>query len=164
MTRTFRAPWSRELVVMSAIGSAVIGVPLVIQLSRGLVVVPIMLLTLLSIIVLHCVRGYELDAGELRIRRLLWDTRWPIDATAKAQVRPNAMKGSWRIWGNGGLFAVTGRFSGSGLGRYHAFVTDAARTVVITSQTGVVVVSPDRPEEFAATLDQLRYSRYGTRP
>ena len=146
--KSFRAPWGRELIVMSAIGTLLLGVPIAVQASRGFWVVPIMMLTILVTIVLHVVRGYEVGGGELRIKRLLWDTPWPLDERASATVRPNAMRGSWRTWGNGGIYAITGRFSGSGLGRYHAFVTDPARTVVITTSRGVVVVSPDRPADF----------------
>jgi hypothetical protein len=158
MSTTFKAPWGRELVVMSIAGSLVFGVPIVIQGARGFWVVPAMMLSILTIILLQCVRGYEVSGGELRIRRLLWDTRWPLGPGAKAAVRPHAMTGSWRKWGNGGLFAITGGFSGSGLGRYHAFVTDPARTVVVSTDRGIVVVSPDRPADFAAAVERLRYS------
>jgi hypothetical protein len=152
MTRAFGAPWGRELIVMSVIGTLILVTPTVLQASRGFWLIPTMMLTILTIIVLHCVRGYEVDAGELRIRRLLWDTPWPLDPTATASVRPNAMRGSWRTWGNGGIYAITGRFSGSGLGRYHAFVTDPGRTVVVTTRQGIVVVSPDRPDAFVSAI------------
>ena len=158
MTKTFRAPWARELIVMSAIGTLVLGVPIVVQGSRGFWLIPSVMLVTLVIVLLNCVRGYEISGDELRIRRLLWDTPWALDPGTKAIVRPNAMRGSWRVWGNGGLYAITGRFSGSGLGRYYAFVTDPARTVVITTERGIVVVSPDRPDEFAAAVAQVRYS------
>jgi hypothetical protein len=58
------------------------------------------------------------------------------------------MKGSWRTWGNGGMFAISGHFAGSGLGRYRAFVTDSSRTVVLETSRGIVVVSPDDPGRF----------------
>jgi hypothetical protein len=149
---TFGAPWGRELKVMTLIGLAVIGVPIVVQLLRGVWFVVVLMGAILAVILAYCVRGYELAPGELRIRRLLWNTRWPLDDTAHAAVRPRAMRGSWRMWGNGGLFAITGIFSGSGLGRYHAFVTDPARTVVITTRKGIVVVSPDRPQAFVEAI------------
>lgn len=159
MTRTFGAPWGRQLIVMSVLGTLVLGLPIVAQGSRGFWLIPTVLTAILTTAVVHCVRGYEVGPGELRVRRLLWATPWPLDGSAQATVRPDAMRGSWRTWGNGGLYAITGRFSGSGLGRYHAFVTDPARTVVVTTQRGIVVVSPDRPAEFAAAVEQLRYPR-----
>lgn len=148
MTTTFGAPWGRQLIVMSAIGTLMLGTPIVVQASRGFWIIPVMFLVIVVALVLQVVRGYEVSNGELRIKRLLWDTAWPLDGAATATLRPNAMRGSWRIWGNGGLFAISGRFSGSGLGRYHAFVTDPARTVVINTKRGIVVVSPDRPPDF----------------
>ncbi len=158
MTARFRAPWGRELIVMSAIGVLVMGVPIIVQLSRGFWLVSGLLAILLIVIVCLCVRGYELVPGELRIVRLLWITRWPLDPAARAFARPHAMKGSWRIWGNGGMFAITGRFSGSSLGRYIAFVTDPERTVVLETRRGTVVVSPDNPAAFVAAAAQASQS------
>ncbi len=149
---TFAAPWGRDLKVMTLIGVAVIGVPIAVQLLEGRWLVPALMGGILAAIALYCVRGYELAPGVLLIRRLLWHTRWPLDQAAHATVRPHAMRGSWRMWGNGGLFAITGRFSGSGLGRYHAFVTDPSRTVIVTTRKGIVVVSPDRPDAFVDAL------------
>lgn len=148
MTTTFGAPWGRRLIVMSAIGTLVLGIPVVVQASRGFWSIPVLFLVILTTTVLHVVRGYEVSDGELRIKRLLWNTAWPLDEATSATMRPNAMRGSWRVWGNGGLYAISGRFSGSGLGRYHAFVTDPGRTVVVNTKRGIVVVSPDRPPEF----------------
>jgi hypothetical protein len=152
MSTRFGAPWGRELKVITACGVLVMGVPIVVQLWHGLFVVSSLLLLLLLVIVSLCVRGYELAPGELRVRRLFWSTIWPLDSSTRARVRPFAMNGSWRTWGNGGLFAISGHFSGSGLGRYRAFVTDPARTVVLETRRGIVVVSPDRPDEFVAAV------------
>lgn len=148
----FRAPWGRELVLMSGIALFTIGVPTIIQWYQGHVVIGSVLLAILLIPVTLTVRGYEVAPRELRIRRLCWDTRWPLDGLAVARLRPNAMAGSWRIWGNGGMFGFTGRFSNAALGRYRAYVTDHKRTVVIDSPHGILVVSPDRPEQFIAAI------------
>lgn len=152
MTKTFRAPLGREVIALSAVFTLILATPIVVQAWRGFWVIPVMFSVIAIGIVLHCVRGYEVSRGELRIRRLLWNTPWPLDASAKATVRPDAMRGSWRIWGNGGAYAISGRFSGSGLGRYHAFVTDPRRTVVLTTRQGIVVVSPDRPDDFVEAV------------
>lgn len=159
MSAAFRAPWGYELKVSSLIASVILLVPIVVQWLRGFWLIPALFVAILVVIAIYCVRGYELGPGELRIRRLFFQTRWPLDEDATATVQPRAMRGSWRLWGNGGLFAITGIFSGSGLGRYHAFVTDPARTVVVTTRRGIVVVSPDRPAEFVAAVEHLRYSR-----
>jgi len=150
---TFRAPWGRDVTIVTGLGLFTLGMPLVLAIWRGRPrFVIALLMTILATALSLCVRGYEVVPGELRVRRLLWSTRWPLDPSTRATIRPNAMRGSWRTWGNGGLFAISGRFSGSGLGRYRAFVTDAARTVVLETQQGIVVVSPDRPAEFSAAI------------
>lgn len=154
MTQRFRAPWGWELRVSSAIFMFVLGIPLAIQLWIGHWVISTLLSTLLAVSLLLCVRGYELAPGELRIQRLLWSTRWPLAGLRSATLRPNVMQRSWRLWGNGGVFAVSGHFSNSELGRYRAFVTDFKRTVVLDTAQGTVVVSPDRPEDFIAAVTQ----------
>jgi hypothetical protein len=148
----FRAPWGSELYIVTALGAATLILPVYVVVSKGAIFTGTAFAALIVVIMSLCVRGYELGPGELRIRRLWWDTRWPLDAGTRASVRPNAMEGSWRMWGNAGLFGISGHFSGSGLGSYRAFVTDPARTVVLETRKGVVVVSPDRPAEFASAV------------
>lgn len=45
-------------------------------------------LLVLAVPAAFTVRGYELAPGELRIRRLWWDTCWPLDGPITATVRP----------------------------------------------------------------------------
>lgn len=148
----FRAPWGRELMVMSGIALFTVGVPAITQLYRGHFVIASFLLAILLTPMMLTVRGYDVVPRELRIRRLCWATRWPLDGLAGARLRPNVMAGSWRIWGNGGMFAFSGRFSNATLGRYRAYVTDQKRTVVLDTPKGILVVSPDRPEHFIAAV------------
>ena len=145
----FGAPWGREVKIVTLLGFGAMLGPFYLVFDRGAIVTGTLLTAINLVIVSLCVRGYELAPGELRIRRSLWLTRWPLDPTTRAIVRPDAMKGSWRTWGNGGMLAISGHFSGSGLGRYRAFVTDPQRTVVLETQRGIVVVSPDDPQRFA---------------
>ena len=154
MTRRseFRAPWSRELFVMSAFGLLVLGLPTAINLSRGRLVIGTILLTALMIPLSLTVRGYAILPRELLIRRLFWASRWPLSQNTVAAVRPKIMEKSWRLWGNGGLFSVSGSFSNAALGRYRAFVTDSSRTVVLETPRGLLVVSPDEPVEFVAAV------------
>jgi hypothetical protein len=151
MTKTFSAPWGRELRVLTAIGVALIGVPVAVQFSRGYWVTGVILTAILVLPPLYTIRGYEVLRGELRIRRLIFDTRWPLDRAA-ARVQPDAMARSWRLWGSGGFFSFSGHFSNAALGRYRAFVTDHKRTVVIETAQGKVVVSPDRPDDFVEAV------------
>ena len=102
---------------------------------------------------LFVVRGYELEGRDLVVQRLLWATRVPIDGLHSAWRDADAMSGSIRIFGNGGLFSITGIFRNRKLGTYRAFVTDRRLSVVLRTRANKsIVVSPERPEAFLATL------------
>ena len=154
MNGRFRAPWGRELTALTIVGVALIAGAAAYAWWMGGAVVATLLLAPLAAALALMVRGYELAPGELRIRRLWWDTRWPLDGAVSARVQPGVMARSWRIWGNGGLFAISGHFSNAALGRYRAFVTDFTRTVVVKTPHGTIVVSPDRPAVFVAAVEE----------
>jgi hypothetical protein len=148
----FRAPWSRELFVMSAIFSIMIGVPIAINVARGHRVISVILLAVFIAPAVLTVRGYQVLPHELRVRRLFWANRWPLSPNTVARVHPGAMERSWRLFGNGGVFAFAGTFSNASLGRFYALVTDSNRTVVLETPHGRLVVSPDDPDEFVAAV------------
>lgn len=104
---------------------------------------------------LFVVRGYELAPGELRVRRLLWSTRIPLAGLAEVRADPQAMTGSMRLFGNGGLFSFTGLFQSRTLGRYRAFVTDPAHAVVLRTAGRVTIVSPADPHAFVEAVKAL---------
>jgi hypothetical protein len=54
--------------------------------------------------------------------------------------------------GNGGFFAFTGYFRNKELGAYRAFMTDRRLAVVLRFPDRVIVVSPDRPEDFVSAI------------
>lgn len=102
---------------------------------------------------LFVVRGYEVRPGELLVERLLWSTRVDLAGLSKVTLDPQAMKGSLRVWGNGGLFSVTGLYRNGTLGTYRAYVTDARHAVVLHLPSRPVVVSP---EDTYGLVQQLR--------
>jgi hypothetical protein len=56
------------------------------------------------------------------------------------------------LFGNGGLFSITGVFQNATLGRYHAFVTDPRQAVVLRYESKVVVLSPADPDSLLSYL------------
>ncbi|MGV3753832.1 MAG: PH domain-containing protein [Verrucomicrobiota bacterium] len=114
------------------------------------------LLTLIWLItLLYTVRGYRLEKGQLFVHRLLWETPVPLDGLQSAQViNSNVIKGSLRLFGNGGLFAFCGWFWNRELGRYRMWVTDTKRLVLIRCGERTLVVSPDDPQEFVRVLTE----------
>jgi hypothetical protein len=54
-----------------------------------------------------------------------------------------------RLWGNGGMFAMTGIFWNRGFGVFRAYVTNPKKLVVVELQNGKrVVISPANTEEW----------------
>lgn len=155
---TYRAPWSWELYGLTAAGLFAVGLPIVSMLLRGADITALLLGVVLLAIAATSVRRYEIAPDALMVRRLFWTTRMPLNGTVTATVRPRVMAGSWRLFGNGGFFAFSGRYSNAALGYYRAFVTDFNRTVVLTTPQGLVVVSPDDPDEFARAVIEITHA------
>ena len=107
---------------------------------------------ILLVAVLFVVRSYRLQGGTLRVRRLLWTTVIPLPGPLEALHDAQAMRGSMRVFGNGGLFSISGWFRSAALGSYRAFVTDPARAVVLRTPSRVIVISPALPHAFLAHL------------
>ena len=154
----FSAPWGRGLWVAS------IGVTIVMLIvitigaanAMGSNIVRLMM-TLGPILILagaapFMIFGYSVEANLLVIHRLGWSTRVSLTGLQEAAVKPKAMRGSIRLFGNGGMFSITGWFWNRALGRYRAFVTDLNRTVVLRFTERTIVVSPDAPERFVELL------------
>ncbi|XHR30017.1 MAG: PH domain-containing protein [Chthoniobacteraceae bacterium] len=154
--RSFRAPWSLSLLIVSAIGTAVL---LVVAwcvpppVGGGLYWLKLVPLAILVGALAFVVRGFEITPGAILVRRFFWTTRIPRAGLIGASVEPQAMKGSLRICGNSGLYAFNGFFWSKPLGRFRAYVTDQEKTVVLRFEKRVVVLSPDNPEEFVRSLN-----------
>ena len=89
---------------------------------------------------LFAIRGYAMEDGNLRVRRLGWSSHLELGRVAEVYADPDAMKRSIRLFGNGGsLYA--GCF-GTGPGQYRAFVHPAH---AVSSAERVIVVSPRDP-------------------
>jgi hypothetical protein len=97
---------------------------------------------------LFVVRGYELDPLRLRIKRLFWHTEVSLVGLREVGYVPGAMKCSYRLFGNGGLFSITGVYENKRLGRYRAFVTNPQYCVVLVLPRRVILVSPENPSAF----------------
>ncbi len=159
------APWSTSVKATSALSVVVLVVvgsvlpyavaeashPPFADGVRGLLrLVPF---AIVAVAALFVVRGYEVEGRELRVQRLLWETRVPLEGLEGAWRDPEAMARSTRIFGNGGLFAVTGLYRNKKLGMYRAYVTDRTQAVVLRMRADkAIVISPERPEAFLAAL------------
>ncbi|TAM48587.1 MAG: hypothetical protein EPN53_09665 [Acidobacteria bacterium] len=164
MQRFAAAAWPVSLRVVSTVATlALVGVTFVLDRAVprgtrvpfaetfGTLVVFVPLAILLGAL-LFLVKGYELDTTGFWVERLLWRTPIGLGGLTAAWHDPVAMKRSLRLFGNGGLYAVTGLFQNAALGRYRAFVTDPKKAVVLRYESRVVVVSPANPDALLAHL------------
>lgn len=97
---------------------------------------------------LFTIRGYTVTPDAVWVHRLFWKTRLSLTGLQSARFEPDAMSGSIRIFGNGGLFSFSGFFRNKTLGTYRAIVTDPHLTVVLRFSSRTMVVSPSTPEDF----------------
>lgn len=154
----FGAPWSGPLRTTSAAATLLFGAvtafgllwPGLPKLARpALGVLPPLMLVVGA---LGVVRGYTLEPGMLRVRRLFWETRLPLTGLRSCRWEPEAVRRALRLLGNGGLYAYWGLFWNRRLGLFRLYATDLDRAVVLRFDRRVVVVSPDRPEALVRAL------------
>jgi|CXWL01.1.fsa_nt_gi transcriptional regulator with XRE-family HTH domain len=98
------------------------------------------------------VSGFSVRDGQLIVHRLGWATKFDLTGLSAFNVNPHAMMGSIRLFGNGGLFCFIGHYRNSVIGRFRAYVTDPAKSVVLEFGAHKIVVSPDDPQEFIESL------------
>lgn len=121
--------------------------------SWVLVAVPLAIMAVMFPIALFSqVFGYRLTRDHLIVRRRGRENRLALAGLRSVEVDPAATAWSIKTFGNDGLGAMTGRFRNRKLGAYRAFVTNRANSVVLRWTDVCVVVSPDRPEDFAAEI------------
>lgn len=94
------------------------------------------------------VRGYRIDRTHLYVHRLIWKTKIPLQGFYKAEFAPDNLKGSRRLFGNGGFFAFTGLYQNNTLGRYRLFATDFSYAVTLFSTQKNIVITPAEPQMF----------------
>jgi hypothetical protein len=158
-TNSFQAPWGNTLRWMTLFsGLLLVTVAALVQFNQpedarqGLAALPLLLLAGAALFI---VRRYTIEPNELLIQRLLWVTRLPLAGLQTVTYQPNAMRGSFRLLGNGGMFSITGLYRNRALGNYRAFVTDLKRTVVLRFAKRTVIVSPENPEQFVEELSRF---------
>ncbi len=158
----FGARWSKMLVGVSLVATVLLGGASYFLLTQSRPaslwgsVAQAGLLAILLGSALFTVRGYRLDGPELFVRRLLWETRLDLAGLRSAEADPDLVRGSLRVFGNGGLYSFSGLFWNRTLGRYRAWVTHHDDIVVLRFDDRVWVVSPAAPLRFAAAAEQTR--------
>lgn len=158
----YNAPWGKRIRLITG-GVGLLGIiaattlPLVIDDPQNPWVrwlSPAVLLAILGGTSLFSVRGYDLTAEALVVRRSIWTNRIPLATIRSATRDPEACKGAFKLIGNDGLFAMHGLFRSSRLGKFNAFVTDPANAVILELGARKVVISPENPSRFVRELER----------
>ena len=158
MTKYFPATLATRVKIMSLVALAILGVCVLVMLrlpteagafrvwgAAGMLSIPL-------IAALFTVRGYQMSGRTLGVRRLFWTTEVDLEGLRGVEADPEAMSRSIRLFGNGGLFAMTGWFRNGKLGLFRAYVTAPDQAVVLRFDEGTLVVSPDRPDALVTSL------------
>lgn len=158
--KTFSAPWSGTLKALS-VPISVICLSIVITglvhggpgaSAREILFFDVLPFAVMAGGVCCTIRGYALTPEEILIKRLFWYTRLPRAGLESAAFSPESVRGSIRMFGNGGFFSFTGWFWSRELGKYRAFATDYSRIVVLRYPRRTIVISPGEPDEFVRAV------------
>ncbi|MGH8276066.1 MAG: PH domain-containing protein, partial [Steroidobacteraceae bacterium] len=146
----FSAPWSRSVSLATTGSVAVLLLMMLAGLFTGprqlllwrVTMVGVPLVVLLSALP-FMVRGYAVTERHIEVRRLGWSTVLPLAGLVAVTGEPEGLRGSLRLFGNGGLFGISGWFWNRRIGRFRAYATDPGRVVLLRYQDGRrVVVTP----------------------
>jgi Bacterial PH domain len=146
----FFASYDRNTKAISAV--VCLGLVAVVFTVHNVVVACLSLFVLL----LGCAyspRGYLLDGRSILIKRLAGTARVALDEVREARrATPEDLQGCVRLWGSGGLFGYYGLFSTTKLGKATWYVTNRSNAVVLIGAKKTVLLSPDDPDGFLASI------------
>ncbi len=99
-------------------------------------------------------RGYAVVEGAIQVRRrMAGEVRIPLASLREVRRASFAdLRCAIRLWASGGLFGYYGWFRTGGLGPARWYVTNRSKSVVVVSDAGTYVLSPDDVEGFLAAV------------
>lgn len=157
----FGAPWalSVKIITIVVIG-LLLGLPVIAagKLPANTPVLARLATTILPPAILLCtlafmVRGFVLTHSELVIERFGWCNHIPLNMVVSVNADADAMRGSIRLCGSGGVFGFFGWFRNRKLGVYRAYGTDPRLSVVVKLTNRTIVVTPDDPNRFVTEIN-----------
>ncbi|WAC18274.1 PH domain-containing protein [Luteolibacter sp. SL250] len=156
MNPSFKANWGRPLILISTVATLICLGVAIHSWQRGhhglLRFWLPLLLPFTALPFMVC--GYRIEPGKVMVRRLFWETGIPLAGLTSAEREPEIMKGCLRLCGNGGIFSFTGWYWSRTCGMFRLFATNTQDMVALKIGRKTIVISPDRPSEFIATLEE----------
>jgi hypothetical protein len=160
--RRFGAPWDRQLLTSTIALLAVIAVTAIAGVSgalkanlRGIALAVSVFSGGIAIGAwAFAPRSFAIGDGMLRILRNGWpSTKIPLDTIRTVSLLdPDALRGSLKLLGMGGLFGYYGLFRSPVLGSYRLHATRAGGLVLVRTERRTVVLTPDPPDGFVEAL------------
>lgn len=98
------------------------------------------------------IRRYKLVQSELMVEFRFRSVHISLAGLTSATVDREAMRRAWKLFGNDGLGAISGRFRSKRLGAFRAYLTDTERAVVLRWPDRCIVVSPEQPSCFVEAV------------
>lgn len=159
MRKQFRAPWDILLIILTTLFVGLL-LGLNYLYSSESIIPTILAWSIILICAAFGVYGYSIQNDMLRILRMGWSKDILLSDIKNVEFKPNAMMGSLRTWGIGGVFGYIGYFKNRILSNYKAYATHRRKTVVIlTNKNEQIVITPDDPELFVEALrDEIEKS------
>ena len=106
---------------------------------------------ILFVIGRYAPQGYRLAADGVHVERRAVPRVIPYRTIRSADRVARPLAGI-SVTASKGLFGRFGRFWNSTLGSYRLFLTNRDTVVWLQTTTGLIGISPDRPDEFVALL------------
>ncbi|HET8542327.1 MAG TPA: PH domain-containing protein [Anaeromyxobacter sp.] len=160
--RRFNAPWDRALLLSTVallaviLFTAIAGTSMAVQAGMRGVALAVAVFAGGTAVGSWALapRAYEIGGGTLRILRNGWlATAVPLARIRSAgEIEPDALRGSLRLVGIGGLFGTYGLFRSPELGPFRLDATRATGLVLVRTPRRAHVLTPDRPDEFVEAL------------
>jgi hypothetical protein len=160
--RRFNAPWDRPLLLSTAallmviLVTAIAGTATAVRAGmRGVGLVVAIFAGGTAVVAWALApRAFAIGGGALRVLRNGWlPTRIPLSAIRSAgEIEADALHGSVRVLGIGGLFGTYGLYRSPALGPTRLDATRSAGLVLVRTARRAHVLTPDRPGEFVEAL------------
>jgi hypothetical protein len=121
-------PWARTIQVMAPLLGFIILIPtFLIERSR--------------------ISHFRIEDSVLVLGR----KRYPLAGLVDIARDPDVLRRAVKLYGNGGIGSIRGKFRSKRLGTFQAFLTDTPTAVVLKWSDKTVAVSPTDPEFFIYT-------------
>ncbi len=153
----YKSIWSRALTINTILGVALSLVTAAAFSSIGMTgfwfpsVLATLPILLIAVMFARSIRGYEVSTDAVWVVRWIDRRRIPLDGLKEVERAPSDMAAGVQPGNrqtNAALFAYNAMYDNDVLGPHQAYATDLQHVVVLRYPDRIVIISPDRPDDF----------------